>query len=55
MRQGTAYGGALRRFTSIHPNGPRVHLNENHPALTKGQSLFQASVPSTIDRRCARA
>lgn len=50
MRQGTAYGGALRRFTSIKPKGHRIHLNDDHPALVKGQSLFQARVEDQSER-----
>lgn len=50
MRQGTAYGGALRRFTSIKPKGHRIHLADDHPALAKGQSLFQARVEDQSER-----
>src|SRR4051812_29502603 len=50
MRQGTAYGGALRRFTSLKPKGHRVHLNDDHPALVKSQSLFQARVEDQSER-----
>jgi hypothetical protein len=50
MRQGTAYGGALRRFESIKPEGHRVHLGDDHPALVKGQSIFQARVEDQSER-----
>jgi hypothetical protein len=45
-----ASGGSLRRFVSIKPKGHRVHLADDHPALVKGQSLFQARVEDQSER-----
>lgn len=40
----------LRRFDSIKPKGHKIHLADNHPALVKGQSLFQARVEHHSER-----
>lgn len=34
----------LRRFEAIKPRGHRINLGDDHPALVRGQSLFQARV-----------
>lgn len=45
-----AYGGPLRRFESIKPRGHRIHLADDHPAIRKSQSLFQARVEEPSER-----
>ncbi len=45
-----ASGGTLRRFVGIKPKGHRLHLSDDHPALVKGQSLFQARVEDQSER-----
>lgn len=39
----------LRRFAAIPPKGHRINLHRRHPALAKGQSLFQGRVVDAID------
>jgi hypothetical protein len=45
-----ASGGALRRFVSIKPKGHRINLADDHPALVKGQSIFQGRVEDQSER-----
>lgn len=45
-----AHGGTQRRFLSIKPHGPRVHLAPDHPALVDGHTIFPSRVEHPDDR-----
>lgn len=45
-----SYGGPLRRFESVKPKGPRVHLADNHDALVQGRTIFPSTVHDQSER-----